>query len=153
MNQMNPKARSDDTIVHPVDREIVVFDKNRMEAHRLNETASRVWALLDGERSINEISESLGVDESIVSLAVDDLVKADLIERGEALTVSRRAALRRVAAAAAVGFLLPAVTTIAAPHAAQAQSQGTPPVVNGNDGGGQQPRFPLFPEWIWRWLK
>lgn len=83
---------------------------------------TKVWRLLDGARSAKEIATDLDVDESVVDLAIDDLANAALLESSESLSVSRRSALRRVASAAAVGFLLPAVTSIAAPSAAQAKS-------------------------------
>jgi len=101
---------------------MVVYDKRRHRAHRLNPTAAKVWSLLNGERSTGEIAVDLGVDESFVLLSVDHLASAHLLDTGEPLSVSRRAALRRVASAAAVGFLLPAVASIAAPFAAEAAS-------------------------------
>ena len=119
---MNPKARQTDILVHHVDGEVVVYDKIRKEAHRLNETVSKVWDLLDGERSVEVMAAELGVDRSVVELAVDELATAELLDRGEALSVSRRSAVRKVAAAAAVGLMLPAITSIAAPTPTQAQS-------------------------------
>lgn len=122
---MTPKARESHLLVHPVEDEMVVYDRKLKRAHRLNEAAAKVWSLLDGERSVSEIAGDLEVDESVVALAVDDLANAQLLESSEPLSVSRRTALRRVASAAAVGFLLPAVTSIAAPLAAQAMSPGS----------------------------
>ena len=71
---------------------------------------------------MNEIAGELEMDESVVALAVDDLANAQLLETSEPLSVSRRSALRRVAGAAAVGVLLPVVTSIPAPLAAMANS-------------------------------
>ena len=119
---MTPKARKNHLLVHQVDDEIVVYDKTQKRAHRLNNTATRVWSLLDGNRTTGEVADVLDLDESVVALSVDHLANAQLLESSEPLSVSRRNALRRIASAAAVGFLLPAVTSIAAPFAAQAQS-------------------------------
>jgi len=119
---MTPKARKNHLLVHQVDDEIVVYDKTQKRAHRLNNTATRVWRLLDGNRTTGEVADVLDLDESVVTLSVDHLANAHLLESSEPLSVSRRNALRRIASAAAVGFLLPAVTSIAAPFAAQAQS-------------------------------
>ena len=119
---MTPKAREDDLLVHPVEDEMVVYDRTQKRAHRLNRAVAKVWGLLDGRRSVNEIAGELEVDESVVALAVDDLVNAQLLESNEPLSVSRRSALRRVASAAAVGVLLPVVTSIPAPLAAMASS-------------------------------
>lgn len=119
---MTPKARESHLLVHPVEDEMVVYDRKRKRAHRLNEAAAKVWSLLDGERTVSEIAGDLDVDESVVALAVDHLANAQLLEPSEALSVSRRSALRRVVSAAAIGVLLPAVTSIPAPLAAMAQS-------------------------------
>ncbi len=121
---MNPKARQNDILLHDVDGEVVLFDKVRKEAHRLDETVSAVWNLLDGERSVSEIAGELQLDESVVSLSVDELANAHMLEMGDALSVSRRAALKKVAAVAAIGLALPAVASVPAPAAAQSQSGG-----------------------------
>jgi len=121
---MNPKARHQDVLVHVVDQEAVVYDKTKKKAHRLNETVASVWPLLDGSRSVRDIAAELDIDASVVELAVDSLGQAELLEAGDALSVSRRRMLGRVAAAAAAGMMLPAITSIAAPLAAQAQSCG-----------------------------
>ena len=102
--------------------EVVVYDRTQKRAHRLNVTVAKVWSLLGGERSVNEIACELELDESVVALAVDDLANARLLESSEPLSVSRRSALRRVASAAAIGVLLPVVTSIPAPLAAMAES-------------------------------
>ena len=119
---MTPKARENHLLIHHVDDELVVYDKKRKRAHRLNDTAAKVWSLLDGERTTSEIACDLGVDESVVTLSVDHLANARLLESDDPLSVSRRTALFRVASAAAAGILLPAVTSIAAPLAADAKS-------------------------------
>ncbi len=130
---MTPKARKNHLLVHQIDDETVVYDKERKRAHRLNNTATRVWSLLDGNRTTSEIAGDLDVDESVVTLSVDHLASAHLLESGEPLSVSRRKAVLKIASAAAVGFLLPAVTSIAAPFAAQAQSGNANGNANGND--------------------
>jgi len=119
---MNPKARDSHLLVHQVEDEMVVYDRTQKRAHRLNVAVAKVWSLLDGERSVNEIAGELEVDESVVALAVDDLANVQLLESSEPLSVSRRSALRRVASAAAVGVLLPVVASIPAPLAAEAAS-------------------------------
>ena len=119
---LTPKACKDHLLIHQVDDEMVVYDKERKRAHRLNNTAARVWSLLDGNRTTSEIADDLDVDESVVTLSIDHLASAHLLESSEPPSVSRRKALGRVASAAAIGFLLPVVTSIAAPSAAQALS-------------------------------
>jgi hypothetical protein len=119
---MAPKARTGRLLVHDVDDEVVVYDQEAKRAHRLNPSAAKVWRLLDGKRSVGTVAAELGVDASVVDLAIDDLANAGLLETAEPLPVSRRSALRKAAVAAAVGFVLPAVTSMAAPLAAQASS-------------------------------
>jgi hypothetical protein len=121
---MIPKRRDRELLVHEVDGEIVIYDTIQKRAHRLNESAVSVWSLIDGERTTAEIAAHLEVDQQVVDLALDDLAKARLLEEMEPLSVSRREALRSAASAAAVGFLLPAVTSIVAPLAVEAQSGG-----------------------------
>ena len=134
---MTPKARENNLLAHEVEDETVVYDRTQQQAHRLNETVTKVWSLLDGKRSVSEIAGELQVDESVVALAVDDLANAQLLESSEPLSVSRRSALRRVASAAAVGVLLPAVTTITAPLAVMAQSGGGDDDDQGGDDDDQ----------------
>ncbi len=74
------------------------------------------------------------MDETVVLLALDQLADAHLLVEAEvpAEPLSRRVALRRIGVAAAV--VLPLVTSIVAPTAAQAVSclhNGQPCVVNG----------------------
>ena len=59
---------------------MVVYDRKRKRAHRLNEAAAKVWSLLDGERTVSEIASDLDVNESVVALAVDHLANAQLLE-------------------------------------------------------------------------
>ncbi len=119
---MTPKTRDDNLLVHRIEDEVVVYDRTQKKAHRLNEAVAKVWNRLDGKRSVGEIAGGLDLDESVVALAIDDLANAQLLESSEPLSVSRRSALRRVASAAAVGVLLPVVTSIPAPLAAMARS-------------------------------
>ena len=119
---MTPKARESHVLFHQVEDETVVYDQKRKWAHRLNKTAAKVWRRLDGESTSSEIASDLDIDEDVVNLAIDDLASAQLLESSEPLSVSRRSALRRVASAATIGFLLPVVTSIAAPSAAEAAS-------------------------------
>lgn len=118
---MKPKVRSTELVVHALEGEVVVYDKLTKHAHRLNETAAQVWERADGERTVEEIASDLACDENVVLLALDDLAAASLLEETET-SITRREAINRAAVAAAVGFGLPAITSIVAPKAAEAQS-------------------------------
>jgi len=119
---MAPKARESDLLVHEIEDEVVIYDRKANLAHRLNGPAAKVWRRLDGERSVGEIAGDLDLDENVVAMALDDLATAQLLDSNEPLPVSRRSALLSLASAAAVGVLLPVVTSIPAPLAAHAQS-------------------------------
>lgn len=119
---MTNRARDSHLLVHEVGDEIVVYDRDEKLAHRLNETASQVWGLLDGKRTTPDIANALGLEESVVELAIDDLAIANLLEEAQSLSLSRRAALRKLANVAAVGALLGTITSIPAPLAAQSRS-------------------------------
>ncbi len=119
---MYPKARSDKLLVYEIGQEFVVYDRERHNAHRLNSTAGRVWRKFDGKTSVEQITDEMECDHSVVMLALDHLKQAHLLTSEDSGTVSRRAALRKVASIAAAGMVLPVVASIPAPLAATAQS-------------------------------
>jgi len=101
---MSPKAaRREELFVREVDGDVVVFDKQRQEAHHLNRTVARLWSELFGERSTAEIEAALNRDESLVALSFEDVSTTAVREAGSALSVSRREAVRTVPPIAAVG--------------------------------------------------
>lgn len=124
---MRPKARSSGLIVQELDDEVLVYDTERATAHCLNRTAGLVWRWSDGETSVAEMAERLRrtlslatEDPAIVLDALHRLQKARLLEEtpdrpAHAASRSRRDALRLAGAS-----FLPLVTTIVAPHAAEA---------------------------------
>jgi len=134
-----PRARVD-CLSREFGGEVLVYDLQRDVGHCLNSTAAAVWKLCDGNNSPSKIARTLSrqfsapMDETVVLLALDQLADAHLLVEAEvpAEPLSRRVALRRIGVAAAV--VLPLVTSIVAPTAAQAVSclhNGQPCVVNG----------------------
>jgi hypothetical protein len=131
-----PRARDDALVVERVDDEVLVYDLERDKAHCLNETAAVVFEGCDGERSVAELAErvsarsGVAVDEEVVWRALvrlsDEHLLAEPLSPPSGMQVSRRQVLARVGVAgAAAGLALPAVKSIVAPTAAQAQA--TPP--------------------------
>jgi hypothetical protein len=122
---MNP-IRRQGLIVQDVSGENLVYDADSNVAAALNLPATRVFALCDGTRSVDQIVELLGNDEpampaDAVKLALAELVDADLIDAPPVEAGStRRQLLIKLGAAAAI--TLPAVELIAAPTAAAASS-------------------------------
>ena len=132
MQPMYPSARRSDVIVKDVSPDLLVYDQLRDAAHSLNPVAGYVYRHADGTRSLAELttgmSTALGVadDARLVEAALWQLERASLLDTPEAATppnnVSRREAVRRFGAAA---LAVAAVTTIAAPTPAMAQSRGS----------------------------
>ena len=122
---MNP-IRRHGLIVQDVSGENLVYDADSNVAAALNLPATRVFALCDGTRSVDQIVEALGKESpampaDAVKLALAELVDADLIDAPAVETGStRRQLLIKLGAAAAI--TLPAVELIAAPTAAAASS-------------------------------
>ena len=132
---MEPRARSRDLIVEALDNELLVFDQRNQQCHVLNQTAAAVWRRCDGRNGEAELaaaaSEASGLPPrpEIATLAIDQLRHALLLEGAADATSSvrltRRAVIRRLGLAAGLAALLPAVESIVAPRAAEAQSAPT----------------------------
>lgn len=105
--------------------ETVVYDLETHRANCLNREAAVVFAACDGIRTSGqihqEVARSLNTPVSIeyVDLALDRLSRGGLLDGAPTLpSTVRRDLLQRLAAVA----ILPVVTTVLAPSAAQAQS-------------------------------
>ena len=123
---MNPVARSRGLVVRELAEELVVYDRERHEAHCLNGTAARVFRGADGHRGVSELALLLGAQgpgaEELVEMALTQLDAARLLESAPSPVseqgLLRRDAIRRVGLGAAV--LLPLVTSVLAPTPAEA---------------------------------
>jgi hypothetical protein len=129
-----PDARRTRLLVHEVGDELVVYDRERHRAHRLNRAAGTVWRRCDGRTSVRELAVALAtelavpVNEDVVRLALAQLERARLLRDpvGEPVpgpAISRRQVVRRLGAAGGLALLLPAVTSITAPTPVMAQYQ------------------------------
>lgn len=135
-HQTLPRARQTQIIIKEVGSELLVYDRNRDEAHCLNATAARVWAHCDGVITVAKMARLLSnemrtpVAEEVVWLALEQLRKSRLLQEplsqapfakpAQMEQMSRRALVRRLGIAAAV--TVPLVTSIIAPRAAAAAS-------------------------------
>jgi methyltransferase-like protein len=54
-----------DLNIRTVDQEIVIVDKDSGEVHQLNQTASYIWKLFDGNTSIDQAKELVANDFNI----------------------------------------------------------------------------------------
>jgi hypothetical protein len=124
-----PRARKDGLVIEELADETLVYDLERDRAHCLNPTAAKVWRLCDGKTTVTEMVARLGrhgdlpVNEDVAWLALDRLARARLLRDrlarpAKARRWSRREVMRSLGAGGAV--LVPLVTSIVAPTAAQA---------------------------------
>ena len=113
--------------------EIVIYDQDKRKAHRLNPSAALVWRACDGQKGVAEIAEAIrpklgpGTDENLVRVALGRLGAVRLLDSGlgqsaEEAGESRRAFLRKGAAAGAAALLMPVVATLPRPSLAAALS-------------------------------
>jgi hypothetical protein len=106
--------------------ELLVYDLERHKAYCLNQVAMQVFRHCDGETTIPDMARRVGaalslpVDEQAVRLGLVRLEKAHLLDDSVGLPLhsSRREMLRTLGRAAAV--VVPLVTAITVPTAAQA---------------------------------
>jgi len=128
--ELLPLARTDALVIKELEDEVLVYDLQRHKAHCLNPTAASVWKRCDGKFAVTEMAHLLEkelktpVKDEIVWLALQQLDKFHLLQqRGTVssggLGLSRRDLVRRIGISAA---LLPAIISITAPPAAQAQT-------------------------------
>ena len=122
-----PIARKDDLVIQELQDEVLVFDVKSNKAHCLNETASKVWRICDGNNSISEIKllleNQIGgkVSEDLIWLAIDQLNERELLETGinnKFAGQNRREILKRIGLVTVVA--LPIVASITAPSSAMA---------------------------------
>jgi PqqD family protein of HPr-rel-A system len=127
---------------HRLDEQVLIYDPRDDRVHLLDPTTACVLELLEeGGHSmagiISELSRRLdvGPSEELVTLAIDELRKADLLDKDTATLpalgdVTRREALRKVGLTGAAALLIPAIATLTA-TSASAQASGASCVHNG----------------------
>jgi hypothetical protein len=126
-----PKARNENIVVQNLHDEVLVYDLTINKAFRLNETASIIWQLCDGERQVFEINRQLNetlkssVNEDLIWFALGQLKKENLLAGAEDMsahfeTLNRREVIRKIGVASTVA--LPVIYSLIAPTAASAQS-------------------------------
>jgi len=128
-NEFKPRARKDGLVVRELADELLVYDRERNQAHSLNETAALIWKHCDGNstiaqlRSLLETEAGASIDEQVVWYALRKFTKSSLLEEpfkasaGER-RVSRRELIQTIGLAASV----PLVATIIAPNVSAAAS-------------------------------
>lgn len=120
-----PLARSEGLVVEELGEELLVYDLGVKHAHCLSPAAARVWRLCDGRTSASEIERQLSLSGSDITQALDELDRCALLVSplvpGDGL--SRRELGLKLTKVAAGVATLPLILSMAAPAAAQTQSQ------------------------------
>lgn len=133
-NEFFPVARNANLLTDNLADETLVYDLEIDKAFCLNETCATVWMLCNGSRNTADIAREVSaklnspVSEDFVHLALDGLIKSNLIIEDEQLStifsgVSRRDVIRKIGLATAVA--LPVISSLAAPLGADAASACT----------------------------
>ena len=128
---MNPRAKRNGVLSEQVDDEMLVYDQPSDRAHCLNRTAALVWRHADGEHTIADLATLLRdqldpvADENLVWHALDHLNAASLLEEppsrsSDDMRAARRQFIAKVGLVGIATLLLPMVTSMTAPSAAQA---------------------------------
>jgi hypothetical protein len=118
-------------LTHHLDGQVVAYDARHDRVHLLDATTGCVLNLLSEkawteEDLMAEMKARIGVSTSrdLLALSIEELTKADLVENSSAGVrlddVTRREAVRRVAAAGIAAALIPSVLTLT-PSTAHAQ--------------------------------
>jgi hypothetical protein len=140
-----PQNRKANIVVQDLENEILIYDLSINKAYCLNQTSALVFQFCDGNSSVAEISDAMSiklktlVSEDLVWLAIEGLKKDNLIENeaevpNHFVGLSRREVVKRVGLASMV--ILPIISSIVAPSAANAQSGC---VANGGTATYNQP--------------
>lgn len=128
-----PRARKEQLLVQDLPDELLIYDLQRHRAYCLNQTAARIWRSCNGRRTVEEMARVLErendcpVDESLIWFALGQLSQNWLLEEQVELPsskerITRRELARRLGFATAA--LVPFITAITAPTAAQAATCG-----------------------------
>jgi hypothetical protein len=119
-----PAARSEGLIVERLPGEVLVYDRDRDEAHCLHTEAAAVFDLLDGTRTSDEIAAETSLSEHRVDEVLSELATRHLLDDGtvEGDGISRRDLIHRGALTGAGVAGAALITSIAAPLPAAAQS-------------------------------
>lgn len=120
-----PFARSERLVIEELGDELLVYDLDVKHAHCLTPTAARVWRRCDGRTSPDTVARGLSMDTGEVTRALDELERCELLVAPVVTNggLSRRDLGLRVTKMAAAAATMPLVLSIAAPAAAQTQTQ------------------------------
>jgi hypothetical protein len=114
-----PRPRRQGVISQELDGELLLYVEENHRASSLNSSASRIWALCDGQRAASAIAVETEVGSDAVLATLRQFADAGLLENGSELpsvNLSRRRMLGRV------GIAGPVILMVMAPLAKAAAS-------------------------------
>jgi len=128
-NGFKPCARKHGLVVRELAGELLVYDRERNEAHSLNQTAALIWKHCDGNSTIAELRSRLeaatgdSIDEQVVRYALRKFTQLSLLEEPlKAPAGERRLSRRELIQAIGLAASIPLVVTIIAPNVFAAAS-------------------------------
>jgi hypothetical protein len=127
----NPKSRKTELVVQELKDEVLIYDLNINKAYCLNPTSAAIWNLCDGNNTVSEITGQLSkklkqpVTDDLVWLALDQFKQDNLLADNAEVQIkfdglSRREVIRKIGLASMIA--LPVISSLIAPHAADAAS-------------------------------
>ncbi|MBA3747235.1 MAG: hypothetical protein H0W96_07030 [Solirubrobacterales bacterium] len=120
-----PLARTEGLVVEELGDEILIYDLDVKHAHCLSPAAAQVWRVCDGRTETTEIERRLDLTSEVLDAALDELDASNLLVSpsvpGDGL--SRRELGVKVTKVAVGAATVPLILSIAAPAAAQTDSQ------------------------------
>lgn len=120
-----PKNRNEDIVVQANSNDLLIYDLLTDKVHCLNKTSAAVWRSCDGKTSISEIAKRRGLPEEFVTVAIDDLQKANLMAADDFnISLDRLSRRKLLLKAGATAAAIPLITSLVAPMAINAQSSG-----------------------------
>lgn len=120
-----PKVRNQNIVIQEIGDEILIYDLEINKAYCLNETSAIVYRNCDGETDFTEIKTNHNFSEELISFALEQLEKENLLEKDSGFIspfkgFSRREVIKKVGLGSIA--LLPVITSVVAPKAVNAQS-------------------------------
>jgi hypothetical protein len=112
-------------VTQEVDGETLLYVENTHQASCLNASAARIWALCNGDRTVEAIAAEARLDPDLVAHALGHFADAGLLENSPgqegSVNLSRRRVLMGVGLAA-----IPIILMVTAPDARASASCTTP---------------------------
>jgi hypothetical protein len=128
-NEFKPCARKAGLVVREMAGELLVYDRERNQAHSLNETAALIWKHCDGNSTVAELRSRVeaetggSVDEQVVWYALRKFTRNSLLEEPlKSLPGSRGFSRRELIQTIGLAASVPLVATIIAPNVFAAAS-------------------------------